>query len=243
MRRILIALAAAAAAAASHAHHVWIEQDAQGAKLFFGEFAGNVREASPGLLDNFVKPTAHRLSPRGDSTLEPVKSASGFVLGASAAKGESLIAEEASYPATERKEGDRTIRSIYVPAARLVTDVAPQAPRLTLDLVPTGKADPQGIEFRAFYQGQPLPKAKVAVINASGWAREHQTDDAGRLVAKLPWRGTYVLELSHRDPAGGERSNGEKWNRASFVTSLTVMQPRGLPALPTPPAEPPAKPN
>lgn len=243
MRRTLIALAAAAAAAASQAHHVWIEQDAQGAKLYFGEFSGNVREASPGLLDKFVQPTAHRLSPRGDSPLEPVKSASGFVLGPKAAKGESLIAEEASYPVMERKEGDQTIRSIYVPAARLVTDIASQAPRLTLDLVPTGKADPQGVEFRAFYKGQPLPKAKVAVINASGWAQEHQTDEAGKLVAKLPWRGTYVLELSHRDTVGGERGNGERWDRASFVTSLTMTQPRGLPALPPLPAAPPSKPD
>jgi uncharacterized GH25 family protein len=243
MKKTLTAIAFAMAAVAAQAHHVWIEQDAQGAKLYFGEFGGNLREASPGLLDKFVKPTAQRLSAKGDSALEPAKTANGFALGARAGKGESLIAEEASYPVTERKEGDKTTRSIYVPAARLVTDLSQQAPKLTLDLVPTGKSGKEGVEFQAFYKGQPLPKAKVELINASGWSQEHHTGDDGKLMVQLPWRGTYVLEMSHRDTAGGERAGGEKWDRGSFVTSLTVMSARGLPALPTPPAAPPNKAN
>ena len=35
------------------AHHLWLEADGQGAKLYFGEFEENLREASPGLLDRF----------------------------------------------------------------------------------------------------------------------------------------------------------------------------------------------
>lgn len=243
MKTSFTAIALAVAAFAAQAHHVWIEQDAKGATLYFGEFGDNLREASPGLLDKFGKPTAQRLSAKGDATLDVSKTAGGFTLGPRAGKGESIVAEENTYPTTERKDGDKTTRSIYVPAARLVTDLSQQAPKLTLDLVPTGQSGKDGVEFQAFYKGQPLPKAKVELINSSGWGKEFHTDDAGKISVKLPWRGTYVLEMSHRDNTAGERGNGDKYDRASYVTSLTVMQAKGLPALPTPPAAAPNKAN
>lgn len=245
MKKEFTAIALAAATLAAQAHHVWIEQDAKGATLYFGEFGDNLREASPGLLDKFVKPTAQRLSAKGEQDLAPAKGAGGFALGARAAKGESIVAEEATYPISESKQGDKVTRGLYQPAARLVTDFSAQKSKLTLDLVPTGKSGKDGVEFQAFYKGQPLPKGKVELVSSSGWAQGHQTDADGKLSVKLPWKGTYVLELSHRDTAGGERAGqdgkGEKWDRASYVTSLTVMRADGLPSLPTPPAAAPNK--
>lgn len=232
MTRTFIALALGlAAATASHAHQVWLEPDGQGAKLYFGEFGENLREASPGLLDKFVKPVGRRLSAQGAEALPLRKTANGFAIAGRAAPGEPLVAEETAYPISERRQGDQVIRGLYVPAARLVADLAKQSPSLTLDLVPTGQAMKGGAELQAFYKGQPLPKAKVVVVTASGWSRELRTDDAGRLTVGLPWQGTYVLELSHTDTAGGERG-GEKWDRGSFVTSLTLVQGDGLAALP-----------
>jgi uncharacterized GH25 family protein len=242
MKRTLIALAIAAATFATHAHQVWLEQDAQGAKLYFGEFGENLREASPGLLDKFVKPVGQKLSARGAEPLQVNKTANGFALAGRAARGESLVAEEPAYPISERKQGDKLTRSLYVPAARLVTDLAKQDPKLTLDLVPTGQNTQGGAELQAFYKGQPLAKAKVAVVTASGWAQEHHTDEAGKLNVSLPWQGTYVLELSHTDTAGGERG-AEKWDRGAYVTSLTLVQGEGLAALPAAPAAPPNKAN
>jgi uncharacterized GH25 family protein len=249
--RTFTALALAAASLAAHlgaqAHQVWIEQDAQGAKLYFGEFGENLREASPGLLDKFVKPVAHRLSAKGEQAAEVQKTPNGFGIAARAGKGESIVAEETAYPASERKEGEKVTRSIYVPAARLVTDFAKYEPKLTLDLVPTGQQDKDGVEIQAFYKGQPLPKAKVVVVTSAGWQQEHHTNEAGKLNIRMPWRGTYVLELSHRDNAGGERTGADgksdRFDRASYVTSLTVTQPTGLPALPASPAAAPNKAN
>ncbi len=241
--RAATALCAALALGAAQAHHVWIEQDGQAAKLYFGEFGDNKREASPGLLDRFVQPVAQRVAAAGAAVAEVRKTADGFAIAARAGQGESLVAEEPAYPVSERKEGERTVRGIYVPAARLVTDFAAQPPRLTLDLVPTGRSSVDGAEFQAFYKGQPLPKAKVEVINVAGWSQAHQTDEAGKFSVRLPWRGTYVLEMSHRDTAGGQRANGDKWDRASYVTSLTVLQADGLPALAAPPAAAPSKPH
>lgn len=241
--RHLVVAVALAAAAGAQAHHVWIEQDASGATLYFGEYGGNLREASPGLLDKFPQPVAQRQTAQGTASAPVRKTAGGFAIAARATQGESIVAEEPAYPISERKEGDKTVRSIYVPAARLVADFAAHQPQLTLDLVPTGQNGAEGVQFQAFYKGQPLAKAKVEVVNTAGWSQAQQTDEAGKFSVKLPWRGTYVLELSHRDTAGGQRANGEAWDRASYVTSLTVQQPDGLPALAAPPAAAPNKAN
>lgn len=227
---------------AAQAHQVWLEQDGKEAKLYFGEFGENLRETSPGLLDKFVKPTGQKLSSKGSEPLALSKTANGFALAGRAARGESLVAEEATYPISERKQGDKVIRSLYQPAARLVTDYAQQQPRLTLDLVPTGQGKDGRVEVQAFYKTQALGKAKVMLVTPSGWAQEHHTDEQGKLTVNLPWQGTYVLELSHTDATAGERG-AEKYDRASYVTSLTLEQATGLPALPAHEASPPNKMN
>ncbi len=228
------------ASGAAHAHQLWLEQDDQGAKLYFGEFGENLREASPGLLDKFVAPVAHRLGTQPAEPLAVSKTADGFQIKGRAAAGEALVAEEPAYPVSERKGGEHTIRGIYVPAARLSTSFAQQTPRLTLDLVPTGTSTQASVELQAFYKGQPLPKAKVMVVTASNWSQELHTDETGKLTVALPWRGTYVLELMHNDRSAGERG-AEKYDHASYVTSLTLMQKTGLPALPASPAAAPNK--
>jgi len=37
-----------------HFRSIWLEPDGSGAKLYFGEFNENLREASPGLLEELV---------------------------------------------------------------------------------------------------------------------------------------------------------------------------------------------
>ena len=225
----------------AQAHHVWIEQDGNHAKLYFGEFADNLREASPGRLDNFGKPLAQKVSSKGVEAQAAVKTANGFALTSAAAKGESLIVEDNFYPIGNRKDGDKAYRNLYVPAARLIADNTRQDAKLVLDLVPTGRQDATGMEVQAIYKGKPLAKAKVTVITASGWSQELRADDDGKLMFKMPWKGSYVLELKHADGAG-ERG-GEKYDRASYVTSLTVMQADGIAPLPAPPAATPSKMN
>ncbi|QHI99031.1 DUF4198 domain-containing protein [Xylophilus rhododendri] len=238
-RRFACALAVLLVAGGASAHQIWIEQDAGGAKLFFGEYGENLREASPGLLDKFGKPVARKISAQGVQSADVAKTASAFTIPLSAAKGESLIAEDATYPMWDIK-APGTGKGMYLPAARLVTDLSAQKPQLTLDLVPTGVESAEGAQLQAFFQGKPLAKAKVEVVTASGWAQEHHTDADGKLSVSLPWRGTYVLELMHNGPAG-ERADGQKFEKASYVTSLTVVREAGLAALPAPPAATPNK--
>ena len=143
------------------------------------------------------------------------------------------------YPLYTRKKGEQELRNWYHPAARLITGFAAQAPRLTLDVVPSGKAG----EFKVIYKGQPLPKAKVVLTVQSGWSKEAHADEQGLVQFDMPWKGTYVAEATHDERSGGERTgpNGaEKYDGVHYVTSVTYVKPDGVAAIPAGPA---AKPN
>ena len=64
MRIVIAALAAALVwlsfAAAASAHALWLEPEATGFQLHYGEFGENLRESSPGLLDRIDPPPAAR---------------------------------------------------------------------------------------------------------------------------------------------------------------------------------------
>lgn len=238
MPKTLTILAAALGFAASaQAHQLWIEQPAgQQAVIRFGEFGDNLRETSPGLLDKFVKPTATLVTAKGEQPVDGVKAATGFTLPFKVGKGETIVAEDALYPLNTYRQGDKEITSWYHPAARYVTGHAAVAPRLTLDLVPTGKAG----EFKVVFKGEPKAKVKVSLVVPSGWAREAHSDDAGLVAFPLPWRGTYVAEASFTDRTPGERG-GQQYDAVSYVTSLTLESASGGAPLAAGPAAAPNK--
>jgi hypothetical protein len=236
------ALALLGLANAAQAHQIWIEQPAgqKTAIVRFGEFGDNLREASPGLLDKFGKPTATLLSAKGEQAVAPQKTATGFALPFGAAAGDSIVAEDASYPLYTRKQGDTETRNRYYPAARLVTSLAAQQPKLALDLVPSGQAG----EFKLFFKGEPKAKTKVALATQSGWSKEGHTDEQGVVKFDMPWQGTYVAEVSVNERAPGERQGAEgveKFESVSYVTSLTYVKSDGLAPLPAGPAAAPNK--
>lgn len=226
MKKLLLTslLAIAACAPVAQAHHVWLEQDGKTVKLQFGEFGLNQRETTPGLLDKFVAPSATLLQAKGETPLKLEKTAQGFVVsGAALAAGDAIVAEDNAYPGWETTRDGKTSQHIWIPAARLATGFAAQQPKLALDIVPTGSAG----QFKVFYKGQPLPKAKVAITVPSGWSKEAVADASGAVKFDLPWKGTYVLETAHTDKTGGERA-GVQYASASHTSSLTVVQPKGM---------------
>ena len=225
MKKLLLAAIATTAFATTtaQAHHVWLEQDGKTVKLQFGEFGENQRETTPGLLDKFVAPKALLVSGQGERELKLEKTAKGYVVGGAPTAGEAIVVEDNGYPSWETKQDGKTSQHIWVPAARLATSVAAQQPKLALDIVPSGAAG----EFKVFYKGQPLPKAKVNAVIANGWSKEAVSDENGAVKFDLPWKGMYVLEAHHTDNTGGERA-GLQYASASHTTSLTVMQPKGV---------------
>jgi len=227
MNKILLAsFALACAAPAVQAHQVWLEQDGKTVKLQFGEFGDNQRETSPGLLDMFVAPKATLHGAKGERALTLNKTAKGFVLNGVAAAGESIVAEDNAYPTWETKEDGKTLTHVWAPAARLVNGFAARQPKLTFDIVPTGKAG----EFKVFYKGQPMPKVKVNAVIPNGWAKQAESDDSGAVKFDLPWKGAYVLEAEHTDKTAGERA-GKPYASATYVTSLSFVSPNGAPTM------------
>lgn len=219
--------------AAASAHHLWLEIDGQNARIYFGEFGENLREASPGALDK-LEPQAKVLSTAGERPLAVTKGANGFTASGKIDAGDSIVAEDGRYPVFVRTRDGTTTRSLYWPAARFVPDRSPRQPVLALDVVPAG-----GDKYRVVFKGKPLGKAKVTVITPSGWGRDVHTGDDGEFAVALPWRGPYVLEVQHADKTPGKRGE-EAYDLVNYVTSLTVMQPQGIDPLPAPP---PAKPH
>ena len=228
----LLGLAAAlslALTAPASAHHLWLEVDGQGAKIYFGEFGENLREASPGALDK-LEPKAKA----GDRALEVKKTANGFAVSGKIEPADSIVADDARYPVFVRTRDGTTTRSLYWPAARFVPDRVPRAAVLDLDVVPIA-----GNKFQVVFKGKPLAKAKVSVVTPSGWGREERTGEDGSFEVALPWRGAYVFEVQHADRTPGKRGE-DAYDVVNYVTSLTVVEPKGIEALPAPP---PAKPH
>lgn len=233
---VVLSMALSVSAAA---HQVWIERDASGAKLYFGEFGDNLHEVSPGYLDKLVRPSATLLTAAGEKALPVTKQRDGYAIAGRPARGESLIVVDPAYPMIEGKEGDKPIRTAWTPAARIVGSLAAQAPKLVLDIVPTGASG----EFQVFFRGAPLADAELTLTASSGWSRLANSDAAGKVRFSLPWKGTYGLLVRHKDSAPGSRTTdkgAEAYDRASFGTTLTFTTTAGLPS---PPAPPPAQPN
>lgn len=228
-RLVLLPLLSALLFAGSvHAHQIWLEQTPKAASLYFGEYDRNQREISPGLLDKITQQTATLANAKGEKALTSTRTNNAIVFSAHAAKNETIYTEDASYPVSEYKNGDLTVRSARILGARLVTSNQPQEPKLALDLVPTGK---QG-EFKIFYKGQAQPKTKVGLIAQSGWTREASSDDQGIVKFDLPWQGTYVLEVRYVDKTPGERA-GKPYDFTNHMTTLSLSQTTGIKSLPT----------
>lgn len=228
----LVVVATFAAMTTAHAHQIWIEQiDGENAVVRFGEFGENLREASPGLLDKFAKPTGTLVSAKGEQKSDATKTANGFTLPFKAGAGDSIVAEDASYPLFQTKLQDKQITGWYYPAARFITGFAALKPKLVLDLVPTG----QDGEFKLFFKDQPKAKTKVTLVTQSGWSKEANTDAQGVVKFDLPWKGTYVAEVSFKDQTAGERTgaNGaEKYDGVSYATTVTYVNANGLAPIP-----------
>ncbi len=239
---LLFTLGLCALSAPALAHQVWLEPAKEGARLYFGEFGDNLHEVSPGYLDKLSRPTATLSTAAGEKPLSVAKQRDAFSIAGRPGKGEALIVVDAEYPVSESKEGEKTVRSVWTPAARFAGSLSAQAPKLTLDVVPTGTAG----EFQVFFRGKPLPSAKLTMTAASGWSREETSDGAGKVRFTLPWKGTYALLVRHREDSGGSRpgaSGPEAFDRASFGTTLTFVTSEGLPSPPPPPAAAPNTPK
>jgi len=235
MRIVTAALLWLSFTGVASAHALWLEPDAAGYQLYFGEFGENLREGSPGLLDRFEPlPAAKAFGASGDTALKVEKKPTSFQFtGAPDATG-SVVAEQARV--TERKQNDKVTRTLGRYSARYVADFSERKPLIPLDIVPTGKPG----SFKVFYDGKPLPKAKAEVVTEFGWTKELKTDEAGAFEVELPWKGTYAVEVAVVDNTPGTHGTAP-YDGMRLVTILTFKVPVGLAGPARPPVVTPTR--
>lgn len=234
VNKLLASLLCTVALSQAYAHQIWIEPAGKAYALHFGEYDENLKETSPGLLDKMPTPDVVSVTAAGEKPVTATKGKNSFALDAKQEKDGSIVAEVRTYPVFERKNGDQVVRGKWVPAARYVSSYAAQQPKNLLDIVPSGEAG----KFTLFFRGQPLPKAKLSLVAPNGWQKQLQSDDKGEFEVETLWRGDYVIEVAHKEAVAGE-IGGDKYDSASFTSTLTFTQKKGE-ATPRPA---PAKPN
>lgn len=218
-----------ASVVSAQAHQIWLENTEGQAQLFFGEFHDNLRESSPGALDQFLGvPLLTQQAAAGQQDVGGQLTAKGFTYTTSP-DARSLFVT-ASYPVIDRSKRNEPAL-LWVPAARWVATPSQSvsANDQALDLVPTGRNG----QFKVVFNGQALPKAKVQMVAPSGWARQAHSDAQGTVHFELPWKGLYVAEVQHQDKTAG-LTQGKGYGEASYVTTLSFRVNQGLesPTLP-----------
>jgi len=233
MRFFFSLLAALGLASAAHAHALWLEPDGEGARLYFGEFDENLREASPGLLDRLSPPKAQVASPNG-AALTVEKTATSFLLNGANLSADGAVAQQARV--TERKQGERVTKVMGFFGARFVPDLKERAAILALDVVPAAKKG----SFVVMFEGKPLAKAKIELIAESGWKRDFKSEPDGSFEAPMPFRGGYVIEVEHTDSNAGTL-DGQAYDTRRFVTTLYMRSTEGIQGPPQPAAHTPKR--
>jgi len=214
----------------ANAHYIWIERSAKDARIYFGEVA-EVREQSPGRLDDIKAPRAWALAAAGSDAggagheLSAKRTRRYFAL--EGVLTPQLVASEVNYPVNDWSAyGIGIVKPMYYARHSVWPLRKPMAavPELKVDIQPVvGSQD----TFLVLFNGKPLAKNKIVVYAPNDWEQEHKTDEAGRVKLALPWRGQYVLETIYKEPVSGE-FEGKKFDAIRHRATLTVVQPGGI---------------
>jgi len=203
----------------ANAHYIWIERDAKSARLYFGEVA-EVRERSPGRLDEIRAPEVW--SPGSVAPLAAVRGKAYFAI-AGELKNQ-VLARETGYE-VKNWSGIGVVKPMFYARHSVWPLDATPAARHLLDIVPVGR---RRDTFQVFFDGKPLPKAKVNLYAPNDWMQDHQTGADGTVKLLLPWRGQYVLEVIHKEERAGE-FEGRKFDAFRHRAALTVVKSGGIP--------------
>jgi hypothetical protein len=220
----------------AHSHGIWIEQTGNTKTLFYGEPQNAVKEMYPGRLESIKAPTASTVGADGVAFAAAVsRGANGFALGVSPAA-QTMLASETNMEVKDwTAYGTGIVKPMFY-ARVIALSVGNSTPMLPLDIVPTAGS---GNTFVVTYKNQPIAKAKVMAIAPNTWTQEYISDAQGQIAVNTPWRGQYVLEVTHSDKSAGEYA-GVRFESIRSRTMLTFVTATGEEVLS---AVPPKKPN
>ena len=208
----------------ANAHYIWLERDTKTARLYFGEVA-EVREQSPGRMDDIKGPKAWALSTGATTELNVKRTQKYFAI--TGALTPQLVATESGYEVKDwTSSGIGVVKPMYYArhsAWPLKAAIAP-AKELKLDIQPVaGSKD----SFVVLFDGKPLPKTKAVIYAPNDWEKEYKTDDAGQIKMALPWKGQYAIEVIYKEATPGE-FEGKKFDAYRHRAILTVVQSGGI---------------
>lgn len=169
------------------AHMLWLESDKDetaASKLYFGEYAEDKRETSPGKLDNIVQPLVVVIDARGAEKLVDANRENNYF--AIPDDGATVLVQALNQPIRE-PQGENP---------------APVLRRFLYARIGNGGSLPLDIHnsmdlLRLSFQGKPVPKAEVVIIAPNGWEKHLHTDENGEVPLTLLEPGLYVVEAKH----------------------------------------------
>lgn len=173
------------------AHALWLEGDTAAARLYFGEYAENLREASPGRLDSIIEPEVTVIDIEG--TEKSVEAS-----------------RESNYFAIPGGGGTVLVQALKQPIRQPQGETfAPVQRRFLYTRLGDGGGLPLDIHksenlLRLSFMGKPVPKAEVVIIAPNGWEKHLRTDEKGEVAFTPPEPGLYVVEAKYELNNPGE---------------------------------------
>lgn len=210
------------------AHYIWIEADEAGARVCYGEAEADLREKSPGKLDNMNVPRVVAIQGSGSTALSVTRTAGHFAATGTSPATTLLATEESAGIRDLSKYGLGMAKSNYFARHGLPRSQKAEA-SLALDV-----AGSNPNQLTVLYRGLPLKDAKVEVIAPNTWVQEHKADALGNVVINTPWRGRYVVHVLHVDPTPGV-FEGKRYDTLRNHFTYSFYQAAGAdpgPALP-----------
>ncbi len=200
----------------AQAHFLWFEPVEDQPRLYFGEYADDVREKTGGRLDTVANPQVRVNLTDDKSVAVGVERKEDHL----AIKTKELSRLHAKEVGMEVKDLTKNKIGIVKPMyyARFTKGDAEAVSQEGLDIQPLGKN-----KARVNLNGKPVAKTKVFVYAPNRWMQEMKTNDAGEVVVSTPWPGLYVIEVVHLEPVPGSYQ-GVDYEAVRHVSTLSLIQ-------------------
>ena len=190
------------------AHMLWLEGDATAGKLYFGEYGDNLRETSPGKLDNIVTPMITIVDVVGAEKLVTASRGGNYY---AISGGPTVLVQALKQPI-------RTAQDKLAPAQRSFL-YARQGNGGSLPLDIQQKAN----KLRLSFMGKPLAKAEIVLIAPNGWEKPLHTDENGETNFPLLEPGLYIAEAKHKENHPGE-FEGKAYSTENHTVTLSFSK-------------------
>ncbi|GAB1720717.1 MAG: hypothetical protein NTAFB09_24480 [Nitrosospira sp.] len=165
------------------AHALWLEQDNASARLYFGEYSENLRETSPGRLDDIIEPAVTVIDSAGaEKPLAATRLDNYFAI----PDGGTILVR-----ALKQRIRDPRADNPGAVYRRFLYARFGSGGSLPLDIENTGNL------LRLSFMGKPLAKTEIIVIAPNGWEKHFKTDEKGETAYSLLEPGLYVIEAKH----------------------------------------------